>query len=347
MSSSTSSSDIRVAAGPATSGSPTQIGRSHLLSVLVVIVVQVVLSLYLSRWGGKLNYDRKRVAQFPEKARILSAQSGVRAAFVGNSLAIGGYGDFSGFLQAASAGGHSDYHCEMMGLYGSTLAEWFYVFKHSYIDANRPLDVLVINLSPGSEADPGYPYPRIGWLPQEGGLGNVPEIVTWAMPRFEARGDYLAATVMPPFAYREELRPKCQWPFMSHYLEGWGRMNDVLKATAKAESSLAAAPASTHKMIARMMQLARERGIIVVVVAMPVRDFYELNTDLLQCIKDAGADLIDARRIDGLTPDKFTADHWHMTRQGAEVFARFMGKQLPVVVAERRIARMAESRPAW
>jgi hypothetical protein len=167
-------------------------------------------------------------------------------------------------------------------------------------------------------------------------LGNLPEIVSWAMPCFEARCDYLLATALTPFAYREELRHRCQAPFISHYIEGWRRMNDALKSDAKVKVSRVPAPAATHRMIGRLMRLARERGICAVVVAMPISDSYDLDPGLLKCIHDEGADLIDARRIDGLTPDRFIADRWHMTQEGADIFADFVGKRLPAVVAEQR-----------
>jgi hypothetical protein len=311
------------------------LGRSHLLSILVVVLVQLGAEGLIRTWGYKTHADRGRLHSFAQQSRELSAQSGMRAAFVGNSLTVGGYGDFGPFLNSTRKAGYDNYHCQMLGLYGSTLAEWFYTFKHNYIDAGRPLDVLVVNLSPNSGEDPGPSYPRIAWLPEEGGLTNLPEITTWAFSRAEQRGEYLTASLLSPFAYRAELRCWIHAPIIYRYFEGWQRMNNAMKAIEKPATSNAPVPSPGYNMLRRLMRLGREHGTCVVFVAMPISYHYELDAELIRTIREEGMYLIDAREMDGLTADKF-ADGWHLSKAGAGIFAAHIGRQLPPIVAAYR-----------
>jgi hypothetical protein len=66
----------------------------------------------------------------------------------------------------------------------------------------------------------------------------------------------------------------------------------------------------------------------LLVVAMPVRDHYEIDAGLPRTLAAGGMAFMDCRDVEGLTPDKF-ADGWHLTDEGATVFSRYMARHLP------------------
>ena len=299
----------------------------------VILVVVAVVGLFEAGARVRDHYspkgDESLLRGFARDARELKAEPGIRVILMGNSLTRGGYNleVFQKELQAAGGGPISVRNC---GMHGSMMVEWYYVFKQNFIGANAP-DVLVVSLSPDGGED-GNPHAfRISWLSYEVGWRDVPELAATDLRSFDLSTQFMLARLSSAMAHQWNLRVDLVYTHIPHFWEGMqtlnGRVN--LAAINRAKSVRGAPPpAPTYALLKRFMALIAANHTRLLVVAMPVREHYEIDPGLPRALEAGGMAFMDCRDIQGLTPDKF-ADGWHLTDEGTTVFSKYMARHLP------------------
>jgi hypothetical protein len=81
--------------------------------------------------------------------------------------------------------------------------------------------------------------------------------------------------------------------------------------------------------------LARARNVSVVLLAMPQPEVYELDDGLLRTAREAGAPLVDCRRVEGVGRQSF-ADEMHLSSAGAQAYSLRLGKLLADIIPPPR-----------
>lgn len=79
--------------------------------------------------------------------------------------------------------------------------------------------------------------------------------------------------------------------------------------------------------LSRFLAMVKERGVRVIVVAMPQPVVYSLDPEIKLVVETAGMSFLDCRNVDGISPASF-ADEMHLATSGAVVNSRFLGRAL-------------------
>jgi hypothetical protein len=141
---------------------------------------------------------------------------------------------------------------------------------------------------------------------------------------FDARALAVMAHVSAVFGDQAELQWWLIHAPVSEYGQGVRALNHYLDA---AEKAAGPAPAKTYVRLARFIETCRAHGVRTFLVPMPQPEVWELDPSISQTIAAGGAELIDARAIDGMTADDFS-DGYHLSETGGEKFSRFLGEEL-------------------
>ena len=319
--------------------SPTRVDWvEHLKSLLVAVTCLAMFDVGVRVLPPRTVGDHAQVRSFPARAEILHRAPGRHAILMGNSLTRNGY-DLATFDAAVKASGEGPFTADVIALYGSSLTEWFHIFKRDFVDAGIPPDVVVINMSPGAAEDELPENIRVSWLPEESRTGDAPEILQQDLPLFEQQAEFVHAWTSEGFAYRADLRADILYRLVPEFWYGMQWVNTALDRDRPAGGGVRHVP--VYAKAKRLMALAKANGVRVVWVAMPLRpDMHHIiDPDLLKVVAEAGMSFMDCRQVPGLDASKFK-DHWHMNEDGGRVFSRYMGRALPKYVDEVLGAKM-------
>ena len=304
----------------------------------VILVVVAVVGLFEAgvRVRDRLSpkWDESLLHGFARDARELKTEPGIRVILMGNSLTRGGY-NLEVLQKELKAVGGDPISIRNCGMHASMMVEWYYVFKRNFTGDNAP-DVLVVSLSPDGAED-GNPHAyRINWLSDEVQWRDVPELVTTDLRSFDLSAQLLLSRLSSVMAHQWNIRVDLVYTHIPHFWEGMQDLNG--RANLAAIDRLKNArttppPAPTYALLKRFMGLVAANHTRLLVVAMPVREHYEIDPGLPRALEAGGMAFMDCRDIEELTADKF-ADGWHLTDGGAVIFSKYMARHLPARLNE-------------
>jgi hypothetical protein len=83
----------------------------------------------------------------------------------------------------------------------------------------------------------------------------------------------------------------------------------------------------TYGRLERLIQLAGQKGVRVIFVAMPLRDAYTMDPLVQKIVEDGGMTFVDCREVAGLGRESYI-DEMHLKPEGAAVYSQFLARQL-------------------
>jgi hypothetical protein len=299
-----------------------------------IVVLSVLGALDLSRRYDFAHRQRESEAKllnnFPAMADKLASQSGTRMILLGNSLAQNGY-DMPLLKSTLNANGHGDLRVEKFAQAGSSPIEWYHNFANIFVARGKTPDVVVINMSPNGMADQlpaGY---RVGWLANETNWHDVPEVLFKDLKSVEVGGQYLQARVSMLYADRWDIRIGILYPLIPHLWEGMTWVNTAQLAAKPAAGKIP--PPPTYSLFNRLLDLAQASHTKAILVAMPSRDGYSIDPEVIRILNRHRAKFLDCRNVPGLTTEDFE-DGWHLNPKGAKIFSVYMAAEFRVAVID-------------
>jgi len=279
--------------------------------------------------GGVLSTDLLHIREIPRVADELASRDGIRVLFLGNSLIREGFD--SGAL-AESLDESSKAPIEVRSVFpdDTTIVEWSALFQHYFIDADRAPDVLVLGFARDHLSDATTVHPeRLGRFYT--GLSDIPRIFRYDVVDFGGRVDYLLAYASSAFGNRERVPRRFFDLWVPHFREARSEINRNLRA---GPSRPASGAIRSYTRLERFARLLKEQEVRGIAVAMPLRDEYPLDGRLRETLGAAGVELIDARSVLGLARTSYR-DSMHLTREGARVYSRWLGRRLAADLARK------------
>lgn len=286
--------------------------------VLLVLAGSEVAIRFSEPW---LSLDVKHIQQIPAISQSLVAGKGERILFIGNSQVRAGI-DPSVIEQELKARGVAPVHIERVFPDATSLPDWYRAFKHYFIGPARLPEVLVLCFSDIALQDNGDINPtRLGHYYSS--AGEIPEILNQDVREFESRAELVLASLSFSFANRIRVRTRALNLIVPNYPDTAQRINRDMKS----EKHAGANPQTSYTRLSRLIALAKEQGVRVIVVAMPQQKMYSLDPQIRATVEGMGMSFLDCRKVDGIGPTSF-ADEIHLAGAGALTYSRFLGREL-------------------
>jgi len=277
-----------------------------------------------------LRMVEKRVsvdARTPAISKRLASAEGQRVLVLGNSLVRDNVNTdvLDEELRAQGAG---PIHIERVYLLNTVINDWYYAFKHHFIDTGRAPDVLVLCFATSHLED--YPIRRTVVARYNSNARDLPEIFSNDVKDFDGRADFLLSSWSASFAYRTNVQRRILNSFVPNYLETVTRINEGLKGEVVSPSDEAGnqpVHIPNYDRFGKFLRMAASKGVRVILVAVPTESPYAIDPVIRSTLEAAGGSLIDTRTVDGLSKDSYE-DELHLTVDGATLYSRFLAHQL-------------------
>ncbi len=296
--------------------------RSELKVIAVVLLMLLVCELAMRSVEESLSLDVRHIREIPAIAEKMTKRPGTRVLFMGNSLTRCGI-DEKVFTHETKASGLHPLSLATVYPDASSILIWHYVLKNFFINSEKKPDVLVINFAVKHLQD-GQPFnvPAMGSFYT--GLRDTPEVFAKDISNFGDRTEFLLSSGLCSFANRARVSPRVLDFVAPHYRTSMERINMTIAVKALREKESAA---PTYQRLSRLLQMAADHKIHVIIVAMPVSTDYLMDPQVKTTVEKAGMTFLDARVVDGLSPKLFP-DGYHMGPEAAAIYSKHLAHLL-------------------
>ena len=328
MSSSTSSSEpVRSDAGE-----PGRRAGQAWRTWLLVLVVLVFIEGGVRAIEDRLSVDIQHIRSIHDIADSLDDEgetTGARTVlFLGNSLTRRGL-DQVVFEKTLESEGVDDLAFAEVYPDDTAVLDWLYLYGKEIAPAGTP-DFVVIDFGFWHLED------RSPWRAQTYRLGR--HFVSWsALPRLfrddvtslADRANVALSKVSATFANRERVARRAL-SFLPYYEVSAQQINDL--ASPDDAGGADAAPESYDR-LTRLIRTVEDSGAELVLVAMPTREGYDLDSRIAEIAAANGAVLVDARTVPNLGEEDF-ADPIHLDPDtGAALYSEHAAELLAPILA--------------
>lgn len=307
-----------------------------------------MLEICLQVYGATISADLRKIEAIPGKARRLAQSPALRMLMLGNSWTICGIEPDS-FRSHAKLEFPSEPTLEIVQFHGSSLCEWYWIFRCHFVDENLKPDIILVNLMPASVLDRGNV--RYRRLARHFDLLSKPFLPLDDLPDFEVASQFFLAKVSVLFSRAQGIGKVALGKFIPHLEETRKWINETASVRAKAERRKNGSDGQDSEFpdeytgLRRLLTLTSESGVLPVFMFMPTRDGYDIPDELARIIRAGGGMLIDTREAVDLDPDDFV-DGIHLKPSGAEKFTPAYVKILALELAGRSTPPPAPSENA-
>lgn len=302
--------------------------KNELKVVALIALCLLACELVIRAREDSLSLDLKHIRQLPQIAKGLSEGQGTKILFLGNSLTRNGV-DVGVLDDELKSRGVAPFHIERAFPDGTSIADWQYVLKNQFVDAQRLPNVLIICFATALLQDNQRPQ-LTQMAHYYAGRADVPQILRNDIKDFDDQVSFMIAYFSSSYANRQRVEKRVLDAVIPHYRESAQRVNDAMLA-ANAATATKAAPQikaeKTYERLKGLIAMARHNDVRVLFVAMPQREPYGIDPKLIETINSNGAQLIDCRIVPGLDSTNFL-DPLHLNPAGAVVFTNYLAPRL-------------------
>jgi hypothetical protein len=289
-----------------------------LFVLAVLLATEVTMRLAFTR----LSQDLVHVQQIPEKIDRLSAGSGTRILFLGNSITREGI-DIEQFEDEVAA----DEPVTVEEVYpdDTSITEWLYGFLHFIDLPNKNLDLLLICFAEDQLQDrPTIDVRRLAHNYSDWSTA----LATFRDEAFsiDQRVEFVLSKLWMSFAKAERVQKRILDTFIPYYRITARRINNSFAQPA-VKSPVAAPSKPTYRRLERLLDALQSRGVAMMVFAFPVGKEYSIDPGLEQRLGESNVPLFDARNIAGITRKNFP-DGYHMDQAAAQLVTKRVSKQV-------------------
>jgi hypothetical protein len=288
----------------------------------IKVIGMVLLALAACELGVRIFERRLSVdAKIPALSKRLVEGEGQLVLVLGNSLVRDGVN--VDILEAEMrAQGVAPIHIERTYMMNTIINDWYYAFKHHFVDTGRLPGALVLCFSNNHLEDASIQRPLVARYYSS--PRDIPQIFSEDVPDFDGRIDFLLSVGSASFTHRTNVGRRILDTLIPHYRASAMRINNALTDEAR-KRSLGYQP--TYHRLEEFLRMAAGHGVRVVLVAMPVESLYQINPQIKRTAEATGATFIDSRLAEGLSEESYS-DGMHMTSSGAAIYSRSLARQL-------------------
>lgn len=269
-----------------------------------------------------LSLDLKHIGQIPSISQNMTEGEGLRVLFIGNSMTRYGV-DTNTFERELQAQGVGPLRVEKVFPDATGLPDWYYAFKHYFVDAGHLPNVLIVGFA-AKDLQDDYAVEPTRLARYYSSTRDIPEIFSQDVRDFDGRVGFLLSSLSSSYANRTRVRSRVLDALVPYYRDTAQQLNRDMN-TAQARS--AASTTHTYKRLERLIQLAGAKGVRVIFVAMPLREAYTLDPSVRSIVEAGGMTFVDCRQVAGLGRESYV-DEMHLKPEGAAVYSQFLARQL-------------------
>jgi hypothetical protein len=296
--------------------------RTEAKVVALVLLVLLGCELVVRTREQYLSLDLKHIGQIPAISQSMTEGPGLRVLFIGNSMTRYGV-DASTFEREMKAQGVGPLRVEKVFPDATGLPDWYYAFKHYFVDAGHLPDVLIVGFA-SKDLQDDYAVEPTRLARYYSSSRDMPEIFSRDVLDFDSRVQFLLSSVSSSFANRNRVRTRVLDALVPYYRDTAQQLNRDMKT---GRSGNAATAPHSYQRLERFIQLASQKGVRVIFVAMPLRDAYTLDPLVQKIVEDDGMTFVDCREVAGLGRESYI-DEMHLKPEGATVYTQFLARQL-------------------
>lgn len=310
------------------------ISSSKGLRVALVVVVGLLgLELFTRLKLFAMSKDFRRFAGYGELAATVARPGDV--AFVGNSATEHGI-DPRIFAEALASATGQPARVERFTADASRVNTWYFMIERYFWRPARHPGRIILTFYEDDLADGN----RVE-------IGRVAQFfTTWAdwpavmgidLPELTQRVEFVASSLWATYAARARIRERTLG-----LIPGYGdflvRSNDALFKHAHRAGPPRAPATRTYHALERLLARARAAGTPLVFVAYPPIEAakghpYELDPAMVAILRDAGAPLVDLRRVPEIGPELYV-DDVHLGAEGRALYSRICARALAAAVGQ-------------
>ncbi|TWT59395.1 hypothetical protein [Rubinisphaera italica] len=292
--------------------------------LLIVLVTFLALESVFRFRGEILSKDIAHLNSFEQISRELAeaAQPNeLRTLFLGNSLTRYGI-DQELFTQIVADDYDLTVKTVKMNPDNTALADWFYAYQTYFKKAGRPPEVMIVGFEGNHLRD--APSNHLDRLAYYYGAGNDPEdLGRFDLKTLEQKISFQLCRVSAAMANRDRLQRRVLDQVIPQYREGMDQLNGRLQIATSASPKVQV----SYERLLKFIALAEQDDVQVILVAMPVPEYYEFDSALLEVVSSTSAQLIDCRLIPGLTNEMFF-DGLHMDEQASRIYTTALAEKI-------------------
>lgn len=301
--------------------------RAELRVVAVVALVLLTAEVAMRFGEPHLSRDVQHIEEIPAISQSVATSKTQTILFLGNSQVRAGI-DTAVIEQELRAKGVAPVQIERVYPDSTSLSDWYHVFQHYFVRNSSLPKVLVLCFSDVTLQDNrGVDPTRLGHY---FGASEIPEIFRDDVHEFESRAELMAANLSFAFANRMRVRTRALDALVPEYRETAQRINRDIN-----QHIAAALTEKSYARLKRFLAMAKQNGVHVVFVAMPLPVFYSLDPQIKSIVEGAGMSFFDCRKVNGIDPQSF-ADEMHLTNSAAIVYSHFLGSVLAGPISEAK-----------
>src|SRR5215210_8107924 len=180
--------------------------RNELKVVLVVLLVLACGELLIRVFEPSLSLDVQHIRQIPEISREMSQSPGTRVLFISNSMLRYGVDPaiFEKEMESRSLG---PLRVGRVFPDATALPDWYYAFKHYFVDTNRVPDVLIVCFA-AKDLQDDIPAEPARLAHNYTSAADIPELFSQDLRDFDTRAEFLLADLSSSFANRTRVRTR-------------------------------------------------------------------------------------------------------------------------------------------
>ena len=270
----------------------------------------------------RASIDVRHIRAIPKIVAGLAGARHPTFLFLGNSLTRSGVIP-EVLAGTRAAGGFGKAHVALIHPDDTTISDWLYLYERFVRSKGAAPDVLLIGFAKDHLSDShALHVDRLGGY--FGGLGALPEAFSYDVPDLNGRVSYLLSSLSCAYANRDRVRTQVFESLIPYYKASAQDQNKAVKVREQISTG-AASP--RYKRLTRFLGLFKGTPTKVVFIAIPVPAVDPIDPSLESVLKENSSQLIDLRRLAGLTERDYL-DGYHLTPHGGAVFTRELSRRL-------------------
>lgn len=306
--------------------------------VMVVLAFVLALELIARIIAPTLDFDRENIYAFPEVIENLeedAAKSGdPKVVFFGNSLMLHGLDQELVKAELEKIEGPKVESAKVTPV-GTAMLDWVFLYRRYFSDTDQHPDYLVVGFVGHHIHDQeGIKLRRLSrhFVAKE----DLPVLWKTDLKDFHRTTQSVLCNISALEGDQPEHQLGILQTLIADYKAGLNRNNNLVSAWKKRKAEeaaerrgeeLAGEPKETYQRMLRFIAEAKKHGVKIYFIPMPQPEVWDFNPEAQKLIEAEGMTVLDARNIEGMTPEDFS-DGYHLGETGKVKFSKWMAGQL-------------------
>ena len=291
--------------------------RYDTIVLLILLAVILALELTIRAFEDRLSGDIEHIFRFPDIVSQASDSPG-SLLFIGNSLTKDGY-DASvidaKLTETPEAGLSSSYKLVPDG---TAISDWYCIYRNNVAGIDQPPAHVILSFAWNQLSDQyQLNISRLGGFFCES--SDLDGLSHAGLDTIETRLGFFTSKLSHVYVNREAIRNRV----LSMAIPGYERTTQRMNRIDRERAASSAGGELSYRLLESLIDDIEAEGSQLTIVAMPVRQRFDLDPQLLRLMSSRGINFLDMRYTIELSKDNYK-DRMHLNEQGSARFSELM-----------------------